>query len=98
MPRAELLERIGRADCLFHLMHDAVDAEIIAAGRGLRIIASMAIVPATVDVAAATARGIPVRNLLPERLGSTSECERFTHSLSSAPRALPLGHHVALGA
>jgi glyoxylate reductase len=65
MPRAELLERIRRADCLFHLMHDAVDAEIIAAGQDLRVIASMAIVPATVDVAAATARRIPVTTIPP---------------------------------
>lgn len=65
MPRAELLERVRRADCLFHLMHDAVDAEIIAAGRGLRVIASMSIVPATVDVAAATARRIPVTTIPP---------------------------------
>jgi glyoxylate reductase len=65
MPRAELLERIGRANCLFHLMHDAVDAEVIAAGKGLRVIASMSIVPATVDVAAATARRIPVTTIPP---------------------------------
>lgn len=65
MPRAELLERIRRADCLFHLMHDAVDAEVIAAGKGLRVIASMSIVPATVDVAAATARKIPVTTIPP---------------------------------
>jgi glyoxylate reductase len=65
MPRAELLERIPRADCLFHLMHDAVDAEVIAAGKALRVIASMAIVPATVDVAAATARRIAITTIPP---------------------------------
>ncbi len=65
MSRAELLERVRRADCLFHLMHDAVDADLIAAGERLRVIASMAIVPATVDVAAATARRIPVTTIPP---------------------------------
>lgn len=65
MSRAELLERVRRAECLFHLMHDTVDAEVIAAGHDLRIIASMAIVPATVDVAAATARRIPVTTIPP---------------------------------
>ncbi len=65
MPRAELLERIRRVDGLFHLMHDVVDAEVIAAGKGLQIIASMAIGPATVDVAAATARRIPVTTIPP---------------------------------
>jgi len=65
MPRPELTERIRRAEGLFHLMHDVVDAEVIAAGTNLRVIASMAIVPATVDVAAATARRIPVTTIPP---------------------------------
>jgi glyoxylate reductase len=65
MARADLRERVRRADFLFHLMHDVVDAEMIAAGNGLRGIASMAIVPATVDVAAATARRIPVTTIPP---------------------------------
>lgn len=65
MSRTELLERVRRADCLFHLMHDTVDADVIAAGQSLRVIASMAIVPATVDVAAATARRIPVTTIPP---------------------------------
>jgi glyoxylate reductase len=65
MPREELIERIRRADCLFHLMHDAVDAEIIRAGARLRIIASMSVFPATVDVAAATACKIPVTTIPP---------------------------------
>ena len=63
MARADLLERVRRADCLFHLMHDVVDAEVIAAAKALRGIASMSIVPATVDVAAATARRIPVTTI-----------------------------------
>ncbi len=65
MARAELLERIRRADGLFHLMHDPLDAEIIAAGTRLRIIASMAIIPAMIDVSAATARRIPVTTIPP---------------------------------
>jgi len=65
MARPDLLERVRRADGLFHLMHDVVDAEMIAAAPRLRVIASMAIIPATVDVAAATARGIPVTTIPP---------------------------------
>ena len=38
-----------------------------------------------------------VCNLLPQRLGTISEWERFIHGVSSAPRALPFDHHVALG-
>src|SRR5512147_2820628 len=65
MPRAELLERLRGADVFFHLMHDRVDAEMIAAAARLRVIASMSIGPATVDVAAATARRIPVTTIPP---------------------------------
>lgn len=65
MARADLLERVRRADGLVHLMHDLVDAEMIAAAKKLRVIASMAIIPATVDVAAATARKIPVTTIPP---------------------------------
>ena len=63
MARADLLERVRRAGVFFHLMHDVVDAEMIAAAKNLRVIASMAIIPATVDVAAATARKIPVTTI-----------------------------------
>lgn len=65
MARADLLERVRRADGLFHLIHDVVDAEMIAAAKRLRVIASMAIIPAPVDVAAATARKIPVTTIPP---------------------------------
>jgi glyoxylate reductase len=65
MARADLLERVRRADGLFHLMHDLVDAEMIAAAKNLRVVASMAIIPATVDVAAATARKIAVTTIPP---------------------------------
>ena len=46
-------------------MHDAVDAAVIAAGTRLKLIASMAIVPATVDVEAANARKIPITTIPP---------------------------------
>lgn len=65
MARADLLERVRLADGFFHLMHDLVDAEMIAAAKNLRVIASMAIIPATVDVGAATARKIAVTTIPP---------------------------------
>jgi glyoxylate reductase len=65
MPRAELLQRMRGAHALLHLMHDVVDAEMIEAARDLRVIASMSIIPATLAVAAATARRIPVTTIPP---------------------------------
>jgi D-3-phosphoglycerate dehydrogenase len=65
MPRAELIEHLRAADAFVHLMHDVVDAEAIAAAPRLKVIASMSIGPATLDVKAATARKIPVTTIPP---------------------------------
>jgi glyoxylate reductase len=62
IPRAELLERVGRADGLLAMLNDRVDAELLAAGRRLRVIANFAVGVDNVDVDAATARGIVVSN------------------------------------
>ena len=63
--RDELLAGVRPADVLFCLLHDRVDAGVLEAATRLRLIASMAITPANVDVAAATARGIPVTVIPP---------------------------------
>jgi glyoxylate reductase len=63
--RDELVAGVRPADALFCLLHDRVDAGVLEAGTRLCLIASMAINPANVDVAAATARGIPVTVIPP---------------------------------
>jgi glyoxylate reductase len=63
--REELVAGLRRADVLFCLLHDRVDAGVLEAAPELRLIASMAITPANVDVPAATARGIPVTVIPP---------------------------------
>jgi glyoxylate reductase len=63
--RDELVAGLRRADVLFCLLHDRVDAGVLEAAVHLRLIASMAITPAGVDVSAATARGIPVTVIPP---------------------------------
>jgi glyoxylate reductase len=63
--KEELLAVARRVEYLVCLLHDRVDGEVIAAASRLRLIASMAIVPAGVDVAAATARRIPVTTIPP---------------------------------
>ncbi len=63
--KPELMAALARNEYLVCLLHDRVDAEVINAGRLLKLIASMAIVPAGVDVAAATAHGIPVTVIPP---------------------------------
>jgi glyoxylate reductase len=61
----ELLAKIPQLDIIYCLLHDKIDADIIAAGKRLRAIASMKITPSDIDVAAATARKIPVTVIAP---------------------------------
>lgn len=63
--RSELAAALRTAEYLVCLLHDTLDGELIAASPRLKLIASMAIVPAGVDVAAATARRIPVTTIPP---------------------------------
>src|SRR5499433_3061869 len=58
--KPDLMAALGRNDYLICLLHDQVDAEVINASPNLKLIASMATTPAGIDVAAATARRIPV--------------------------------------
>ena len=60
-----LLARIPDLDILYCLLHDKIDADVINAGKKLRAIASMKITPSDIDVAAATARKIPVTVIAP---------------------------------
>jgi glyoxylate reductase len=60
MSKAELVAAVRRHDILFCLLSDRVDADVIAANPGLRMLATMKITPSDIDVAAATARRIPV--------------------------------------
>jgi glyoxylate reductase len=63
--REELVNGVRRADILFCLLHDKVDEGVLSAGAKLQLVACMAITPANVDVAAATARRIPVTAIPP---------------------------------
>ena len=73
--KPELLAALARNEYLVCLLHDRVDAEVIEASPRLRLIASMAIVPAGVDVAAATARGIPVTTIPPLVTEATADLQ-----------------------
>src|SRR3972149_5756275 len=63
--KPELIAALKRNDYLFCLIHDRVDAEVINSSPNLKLIASMAIPPAGVDVKAATARRLPVTTIPP---------------------------------
>ena len=61
----ELLAAVKSHDILYCLLHDKVNAEVIAANSGLKAIASMKITPSDIDVAEATRRRIPVTVIPP---------------------------------
>jgi glyoxylate reductase len=69
----EMLVAVRQHDILFCLLQDRVDAEVIAANPGLRMIASMKITPSDIDVAAASARRIPVTVIPPVVTEATAD-------------------------
>ncbi|GAB4526579.1 MAG: D-glycerate dehydrogenase [Anaerolineae bacterium] len=60
VPREILLEKAGDIDGLYSLLTDRVDAELLDKAPRLRVVSNMAVGYDNIDVAACTARGIPV--------------------------------------
>ncbi len=59
-PREALLAGVSGAEGLICLLTDRIDAEVLAAAPRLRVVSTMAVGYDHIDVATATARGIPV--------------------------------------
>lgn len=83
----ELLARVPELDVLFCLLHDRIDRDVIAAGQRLRMVASMKITPSDIDVAAATARRLPVTVIAPIVTEATADIH-FALLLAVARRVL----------
>ncbi len=78
IPRSELMTRVAGKQALICLLTDRVDAEVLDAGRDLRIVANIAVGYNNIDVEACRARGIVVTNT-PDVL--TNACADFTWAL-----------------
>ena len=61
-PYSILLDQVKQIDGLLCLLTDAIDKQIIETGTYLKVISQMAVGYDNIDVATATARGIPVGN------------------------------------
>ncbi len=75
IPRNELLERIGKADGIYSMLTDRIDDELLDAAPRLHVVSNMAVGFDNIDVAACTARGIPVGhtpNVLTETVADTA--------------------------
>ncbi len=63
LDKAALIAAVKRCDILVCLLHDTVDAEVLAANPQLKAVSSMNITQDRIDLAEATRRGIPVTNI-----------------------------------
>ena len=57
-----ILDRASQLSGLISLLTDRIDAQLMDAGPGLKVISNMAVGYDNIDIAAASARGIPVGN------------------------------------
>jgi len=94
--KEKLIAGARACDILFSLLHDPVDREVIAANPSLRAIASMSITPDNIDVAAATARRIPVTVVPALAVESTADIH-FALLLAVARRLVEGDHAVRAG-
>jgi glyoxylate reductase len=73
IPKTKLIAAVKKCDILFCLLHDRIDRAVIAANPRLRHVAAQSISPANIDVAEATARGIPVTVVPPVTTEATAD-------------------------
>jgi len=73
IPHRTLVDAVRKADILFCLLHDKIDRAVVAANPKLRHIAAQSISPSNIDVAAATALGIPVTVVPPVTTEATAD-------------------------
>lgn len=81
--RDEMVAGVTGADYVFALGENPIDAAMIGAAQRLKLIAVMEIFPVAIDLAAATARGIPVTGL-PHADEITDTTAEFTFALVMA--------------
>ena len=87
LSKAELMEQLPDKDALICQLTQRVDAEVLAAGPRLRVVANVAVGYDNIDLAAATARGIAVTNT-PGVLDDTTADFAWTLLLGVARRVV----------
>lgn len=81
--REEMLAGMAKADYVFALGENPIDAAMLDAAPRLKLIAVMEIFPVAIDIDAATARGLPVTGL-PHSSEITDTTAEFTFGLMLA--------------
>jgi lactate dehydrogenase-like 2-hydroxyacid dehydrogenase len=96
-PREVLLEKVRGVDGLLSLLTEPIDAEVMdAAGPALKVISNFAVGYDNVDVAAATARGIPIGHT-PGVLTDTTADMAFALLMAAARRIVEGADYVRAG-
>lgn len=83
--RRELMVRLADAEALYSMLTDRIDQEVLDAAPSLRVISQMAVGVDNIDVAACTARGIPVGHT-PDVLTETTADTAFVLLMAAARR------------
>lgn len=85
IPHDALLAQIGTADGLYCMLTDPIDEGLLEAAPSLRVVSQMAVGVDNIDLAACTARGIPVGHT-PDVLTETTADTAFGLLLMAARR------------
>lgn len=94
--RAALLDAVRDCDGVLTLLTERVDAELLAAAPRLRVVSNMAVGVDNIDVAACTARGIPVGHT-PGVLTEATADQAFALLLAAARRVVEGDAYVRSG-
>ncbi|MBA7614345.1 Glyoxylate/hydroxypyruvate reductase B [subsurface metagenome] len=93
IPRELLLEKVVDVEGLLSLLTERIDAEVMDAAGGLRVISNYAVGYNNIDVAAATERGIYVTNT-PGILTDTTADAAFALLMATARRIPEADRHI----
>lgn len=96
VPRDLLLTKVRNVDGLLPLLTDNIDAEVMDAGRKLKVISNMAVGFNNIDLRAATERGIYVTNT-PGILTDTTADLAFALIMAAARRVPEADRNVRFG-
>ena len=96
VPREVLLEKVADAEGLYSLLTERVDGELLDAAPRLRVVSNYAVGFNNIDVAACTARGIPVGNT-PGVLTDTTADFAFALLMAAARRIPEAAAYVEAG-
>jgi glyoxylate reductase len=96
IPRELLLEKVADVEGLLSLLTERIDAEVMDAAEGLKVISNYAVGYNNIDVAAATERGIYVTNTPGILTDTTADCA-FALLMAVARRIPEADRHVKAG-